>query len=150
MSSDQIKNSGVRLAKNIADDFKNQSSAGVSVSLGVTPDTNPYSGGTAPTSAATLRLTKIGNEFVVASWTGITGTAGAATKLGWASKLPAGYLPKFDKYAICSVTNASTVAAGVVTFETDGGITFATAANAAFTGSGTCAMHAGSAIYSLN
>lgn len=150
MSSDQIKNSGVRLPKNVSNDFKSQTSAGVVVSLGVTPDTNPYASGTAPTAAATLRLNKIGDDLVVASWTGITGTAGTGAKLGWNSKLPAGYIPKFTRYANCTITNNSTVAAGVVSFETDGGITFATAANAAFTGSGTCAMSSGSAMYSLN
>lgn len=151
MSSDQIKNSGVRLPKNVSNDFRNQTSAGVVVSLGVTPDTNPYaSGSTTATAAGTLRLNKIGDDLVIASWTSMTGTAGTGAKLGWDSKLPAGYLPRVARYANCTITNSGTVAAGVVSFETDGGITFATAANAAFTGSGDCGMHAGSAMYSLN
>lgn len=149
MSSSQIKNSASYLDRHF-DHQVNLKAAPTTVALAVTPsgdDSNPYAGGTAPSSAGSALFHRLSEELVVVSWSTVTGTGGAAKKLGW-NVVPSQLRPTTARAGMCKVTDNGTVKDGVVKVLPTGDLVFSITADAAFAGSGATGMTAGSMIYS--
>ena len=146
MSSSQIQNSGLKLDSNTDNNFAERDH--VRVILSVTPDVNPFAGGTAPTGPV-MSLTKLPNDMVHLSWSGLTGTAGANTKLEWTADIPAAFRPQKTRQGIVSVKDNGAFAAGLITINIDGDVIFSTAADAAFTAANACGAVDGGFTYHL-
>lgn len=118
------------------------------VTTNLTPTTNPYAGGDGPDEAMVLYFSRCGTSpDILFSWSGISGTAGAATKLAWTQVIPAECRPKTDHYVSVPIINGGTSATGLMKIGSNGTLTYATAADAAFSDSDTCAVRASSVTY---
>ncbi len=141
-----IKNTGI-LRTTLAEVESRQCKVLYTVTLSTTPDVNPYAGGVAPTTAPVFYFVKHDNRTIQCQWATITGTAGASTKLTWNQKVPAECRPKTDYYVSVPLINGGTSATGLLKLGSNGSITYSTAADGAFTNSGTCEIRGSSITY---
>ena len=149
MSSDQIKDSGMRFdSNNFARVGAQVSPAPSKVVLGVTPDVTPF----AAVLPAGPRFTfqKLSADLVCVTWSEVVAqstTAGAL--ITWTADVPAAYRPVDARYGYIGITNADVVVGGRMLIGATGDITIGTAAGAALTGTDNGGFASGSMVYSL-